>query len=379
MKRESDSVWERGSRMSEAFPEWGKIRGDILPKFERFFDRVELTPLSGGLINDTYCVAGEEGSWILQRLNPDVFPDPAGIMANLRVLLDHAHRELPETSRLSLPDIRPTITGSDFWVDSDGVLWRGLTLIPKSRNIRSIREREEAVEVGRALGWFHRLTESLPSDALKDTFPGFHVTPRYLGLCDMALGNSASPYQGDDAPLDFIAARRSAAGALEAARANGALKVRVMHGDPKLDNVLFSRSGVQAISLIDLDTVMPGLIHYDLGDCLRSCCNASGEAGKADVSFNVEIFEAVLEGYFAEAASGMTPVDIEYIYTATWLLPYELGIRFFTDHIQGDLYFKVGGHGENLKRALRQFDLVRDIEHQEERLRRAIQLAWARV
>ena len=365
--------------MVEVFPDEAEIRRDILPLFERFSDRVELTPLSGGLINDTYCVAGGGGSWILQRLNPDVFPDPSGIMGNLRLLLDHANREFPKASGLTLPAIRPTLAGSDFLVDAGGVLWRGLALIPDARNIRSIRQREEAKEVGRALGWFHRLTESLPCDALKDTFPGFHVTPRYLELCDAALERCSPELEVEARHMDFIAARRAAAGCLEAARASGSLKVRVMHGDPKLDNVLFSRSGIRAISLIDLDTVKPGLIHYDLGDCLRSCCNVSGEAGTADVRFDMEIFEAVLEGYFAEAASSMTPSDMEYIYTATWLLPYELGTRFLTDHLQGDLYFKVSGHGENLERALRQFELVKDIERQQERLQRAIKYAWARV
>lgn len=365
--------------MAEALPEIDEIRRHILPSFEPFSDRVEVTPLSGGLINDTYRVTGEGGSWILQRLNPAVFPDSSGIMANLRLLLDHASREIPKTSGLSLPAIRPTLTGADFLVDTGGVLWRGLALIPDARNIRTIRRREEAVEVGRALGWFHRLTECLPIDTLKDTLPDFHVTPRYLALCDEALEKSSLAIELDAAPLDFIAARRIAAGELEAARASGALKVRVMHGDPKLDNVLFSQSDIRAISLIDLDTVKPGLIHYDLGDCLRSCCNVSGEAGRSTVRFDVEIFEAVLQGYFAEAASSMTPSDIEYIYTATWLLPYELGTRFFTDHLKGDLYFKVKGHGENLERALRQFDLVRDIERQQVRLERAIQSAWARV
>lgn len=365
--------------MSEILSEGEAIQRHILPAFERFPEAVTLVPLSGGLINDTYCVEGGREPWVLQRLNPGVFPDASSVMANVRQLLDHARREVSESSGLTLPDIHSTLTGEDFMVDGDGVLWRGLSLIRDARNLRAIRQREEAVEVGRALGWFHRMTESLPFGSLKDTLPGFHETPRYLRLWDQALALEGASFSLESALLEFIEVRREAAGELEAARASGALKLRVMHGDPKLDNVLFSQSEIRAISLIDLDTVKPGLIHYDLGDCLRSCCNASGEIGHTKVCFDAEIFTAVLEGYFTEAASSLTRADLDHIYIATWLLPYELGIRFLTDHLKGDRYFKVSHPGANLERALRQFDLVRDIERQQKRLEQAVEAAWARV
>lgn len=365
--------------MTEPLFDATAIRRDILPAFESSPDAVDLIPLSGGLINDTYRVEGPMGAWVLQRLNPDVFPDPSGIMANLRLLLDHAGCELSKASGLTLPAIRPTLAGRDFLVDVSGVLWRGLSLIPDARNLRGIRQREEAVEVGRALGWFHRMTESLPCALLKDILPGFHETPRYLDLWEQALEVKSVGEVIDASHLAFIAERRGAAGCLETARLNGSLKTRVMHGDPKLDNVLFSQSGPRAISLIDLDTVKPGLIHYDLGDCLRSCCNVTGEAGNIPVRFDAGIFEAVLEGYFMEAASSLTQSDLEHIYASTWLLPFELGTRFLTDHLKGDLYFKVSRRGENLERASRQFDLVRDIERQQERLECAIEAAWARM
>lgn len=379
MKPGSGWVWVRESPMSEGLSEGTAIRRNILPAFERFPESVGLVPLSGGLINDTYRVEGESAPWVLQRLNPEVFPDPSGIMANLRHLLDHASGERPNVSGMTLPSIRPTLAGDDFWVDAAGVFWRGLALIPDARNLRAIRQRQEALEVGRALGWFHQMTESLTCDALKDILPGFHETPRYLALWDQSLQARQAEFSIDDAHLEFIAERRVAAGGLEAARRGGLLKSRVMHGDPKLDNVLFSQSEIRAISLIDLDTVKPGLIHYDLGDCFRSCCNVAGEGGNALVRFDVDIFESVLTGYLQEASSSMTLADRDHIYTATWLLPYELGTRFLTDHVKGDLYFKVRRAGENLERASRQFDLVRDIERQQERLEEAIEAAWARV
>lgn len=379
MKRGSVWAWGQENRVTETLSAAAAICREILPAYERFPDAAALSPLSGGLINDTYRVEGEREPWVLQRLNPEVFPDPLGIMANLRLLLDHAHRTRPQSSGLTLPAIRQTLSGADFWVDAAGVLWRGLALIPNARNLCAIRRREEAVEVGRALGWFHGMTESLPCAQLKDTLPGFHETPRYLALWGQVLAAKSQEGAIDVAHQDFIEERQMAAGALEAARASGSLKVRVMHGDPKLDNVLFSQSGLRAISLIDLDTVKPGLIHYDLGDCLRSCCNAAGESGSAGVRFDAAIFEAVLEGYFLEAAASLTPADLDHISTATWLLPYELGVRFLTDHLEDDRYFKVAHRGENLERALRQFALVKDIERQQLQLERAMAAAWARV
>ena len=168
--------------------------------------------------------------------------------------------------------------------------------------------------------------------------------------------------------LAFVASRRAGAAVLEAARADGKLQPRIIHGDPKLDNVLFdSRSG-QAVSLIDLDTVKPGLLHYDLGDCCRSCCNLAGE-GAGEATFDLGVFRAVFRGYLLEAAPILTRDDQDYLFEAIRLLPFELGLRFLTDHLAGDVYFKVEAPGQNLAKALCQFRLVRSIEGQEREIR----------
>ena len=171
--------------------------------------------------------------------------------------------------------------------------------------------------------------------------------------------------------IQWVEAHRELAPVLEDARRAGQLLVRVIHGDPKLDNLLFDSAGARVLGLIDLDTVQPGLIHYDLGDCVRSCCNTRGEGGEAP-RFDLRLCRALLEGYLPEARNFLHPPEYPHLYNAIRLLPFELGLRFLTDHLEGDLYFKVQAPGQNLQRALAQFRLMDNIEADGDRIRRMV-------
>jgi len=164
---------------------------------------------------------------------------------------------------------------------------------------------------------------------------------------------------------------------LEDAKARGLLAVRPIHGDPKVDNVMIDRATGRAIGMVDLDTVQPGLIHYDLGDCLRSACNPLGEspAHWQAVRFDLDLARALLQGYLAEARHFLTTTDRGYLYDAIRLIAFELGLRFVTDHLAGDIYFKVEHHGHNLQRALVQFRLCQDIETRESAIRSLLRAA----
>lgn len=320
--------------------------------------------LGRGLINDTYLVTGAARRLVLQRINARVFPDPPAVMANLRVLSDHARRLPVDESGWRLPDIIPARSGTDFHRDGAGDYWRALSFIDGTRSLDRLADDAQAEQAGRALGRFHALASGLAPESLLDTLPGFHIAPAYLAQFD---GMAARPRSGPDSAalreaLDFVAARRAMAGALEEAKARGELKTRVIHGDPKLDNVLFDEAGRRAVSLIDLDTVKPGLIHYDLGDCLRSCCNRRGEQATEAPVFDLGACRAILRGYAAEAGGFLSAADWDYLYAAIRLLPFELGLRFLTDHLAGDQYFKVAWPGQNLARARVQFGLVASVE-----------------
>jgi Ser/Thr protein kinase RdoA (MazF antagonist) len=230
----------------------------------------------------------------------------------------------------------------------------------------------QAQEVGYALGLFHRLLSDLPPEHLPDTLPGFHLTPLYLQRFDEVWAAGTPRSSPEVAYCCRVISRcRGWAAVLEDGKATGWLTLRVIHGDPKVNNVLFDQASGQAVSLIDLDTVKPGLVHYDLGDCLRSACNPLGEETQAweQVRFAPEWCRAVLTGYFSQARQFFTTADHAYLFDAVRLLPFELGLRFFTDYLAGNVYFKADHRDHNLWRALVQFRLTESIEEQAGTLR----------
>jgi Ser/Thr protein kinase RdoA (MazF antagonist) len=334
-----------------------------------------------GNVNDTYLVRVTDGqtirAFILQRLNPQVFPEPERIMHNLRVLDRHVRPKLlaHPNQRWELPAIIPARSGADYHRDQDGAFWRVQTFIADTESFATITGVAQAEEAGRGLGFFHALIHDLPAHLLHDTLPGFHVTPGYLAAYEALAASPPRPDLSAEALFchRFIAERKEASGVLEAARLRGELHPCPIHGDPKLANILFSRDTGQAISLIDLDTVKPGLLHYDIGDCLRSCCNPAGEeAPLAEVSFNLAYCSAILRGYLPQVAPFFSVADYHYIYDAVRLIAFELGLRFFSDHLAGDIYFKVKRPGQNLQRAMIQFALCQSIEAQENEIRNIV-------
>jgi hypothetical protein len=341
---------------------------DIVRLFNLGGEALETGAFGHGLINDTFFIGTDTPgtSAVLQRINRRAFPQPELVMANLRTLLDYLDAQPQTGSRaLHLPRIRRARDGRDFVIDPEGGFWRALGFIEDSYTPASLTDPAQAGEVGFGLGWFHAAVSGLDPARLHITRPGFHNTPLYLAHYDEAAGTGAP----DDCRA-FIEQRRVGVSALEDARRDGRLPSRPIHGDPKLDNFLFDCASHRAVSLIDLDTVQPGLVHYDIGDCLRSCCNPAGESPKevSDVHFDLDIARAILTGYLAQARF-LTADDFRYLYDAIRLVPLELGLRFLTDHLEGDRYFKVTHRGHNLHRARVQFKLVEHIERAEPEIR----------
>jgi Ser/Thr protein kinase RdoA (MazF antagonist) len=324
-----------------------------------------LQPLGGGLINQSFLVEAGGGRWVLQRINGAIFPHPAGIMENLAALSAHLTRH--PAAGLRVPALVPAADGGAWVRGDDGAVWRLMAFIEGSRVLPRLENEAQAREVGRALGAFHRLVHDLPRGSMVVTLPGFHATPGYLDAFTLALrrGEGACHTPEVRAAIGFVAARRGHAGVLEEARRDGHLPERVIHGDPKLDNILFDREGIRVLGLIDLDTVQPGLVHYDIGDCLRSCCNRGGESpsGAAAPFFDLDLCRAILAAYAERMGGLLAPAEVALLYDAVRLIPFELGLRFITDHLEGDRYFRVSAPGENLARAGIQFALVEDIEH----------------
>lgn len=339
---------------------------------------VEIEPLGKGHINESFLLrvggGGNAGQYVLQKINRRVFPEPEEIMANLRTLAGHFDRYGVDRKDGGLETIRPlsAIDGKDYAIDHEGNYWRAINYVKDVVACEKISSPEQAGEVGRALGLFHRLTSNLDPASLADTLPGFHVTPEYLAQYDRLMENPAREVSlpAERYCLEIISGRRGLVDVLEEAAEQNFIRCQVIHGDPKLDNILFDRQTGKAVALIDLDTVKPGLLHYDIGDCLRSSCSPIGDSGFVqDVVFDLGTCREVLQEYFREMAPLLTEKDLEYIFPAVRLITFELGLRFFSDYMAGDVYFKTTRAGQNLHRAMVQFALLESIERLESPIR----------
>ena len=343
---------------------------------------ISVAALGNGNINDTFLVQvadPNEPQLVLQRINAQVFRQPAAVMQNMRILTDHVHQRLQTTPldrRWELPRVIATKTGLDHYSSADGSFWRALSFIAGARSVDTLPDLAHAQEVGYALGMFHHLVSDLAPTQLADTLVGFHITPLYLQHYQAVQATTVVKPSPEGTYCEQIIADRAAwVPVLETAKTQGKLPIRLMHGDPKVNNVMFDVITQKAVSIVDLDTVKPGLVHYDIGDCLRSGGNPAGEETRhwETVHFDLDISREILQGYFSVAKYFFTHHDYEFLFDAIRLIAFELGLRFFTDYLAGNVYFKVKYPEHNLARALVQFKLTESIELQSAPIRTLIQ------
>jgi Phosphotransferase enzyme family len=335
-----------------------------------------------GNINDTFLVtldSPQEKHFVLQRINTQVFRQPKLVMHNMCILTEHVREKLqnsPLNRRWEVPRVLLTKDAQDHYTDEVGSFWRAISFIENSQSFDTLDDIKRAQEVGYALGMFHNLISDLPSEKLADTLEGFHITPLYLQHYNEVLAKTKARKSPEvNYCLQFVSDRAFWAHVLENAKATGELPLRLMHGDPKINNVMFDTATNQAVSVIDLDTVKPGLVHYDIGDCLRSGCNFAGEETEQweGVCFDTDFCRGILQGYLFVAKAFLTENDYIYMYDAIRLISFELGLRFFADYLAGNVYFKVKHPEHNLARALVQFKLTESIESHQTTIRNIIQ------
>ncbi|MDR2982051.1 MAG: aminoglycoside phosphotransferase family protein, partial [Puniceicoccales bacterium] len=252
---------------------------------------VTVEQFGSGNVNDTYLAifrtTFSETRFILQRIRKAVFPEPANIMHNMRIITDHCHAKLEAEADRSdriwqLPKIIETKSGEDFAIDGDGELWRAITHIASASCYEKVQNPEHAYEAGYVLGHFQRLLSDIDTNQLVYTLPGFHVTPGYLKKLDDALDTAEGRERLESSSearrcMKFVENRRERCYVLQQAIEKGILPLRPTHGDPKVGNIMIDEATGKGTCIVDLDTVQPGLIHYDIGDCMRSCCNPAGE------------------------------------------------------------------------------------------------------
>lgn len=328
------------------------------------------TPVGTGNINDTFLVRSPSNTFVLQKINGEVFFDPLRVIENFSRISKHLrHKQdcVGQQMRVAAPVL--TLERRLYFCDSRGDYWRGQQyLAHKSYSLLS--SHEQAYQVGKILATFHGLIADLDLYGFLDPLPGFHNLPLYLAEYDkLEQGNKTIKEEQFRFCFTAIERFRNQATRLEEAKQTGILNLQPIHGDPKVENFLFDKDG-QAQGLIDLDTVSLGLVHYDLGDCLRSCCNRQKEMEDQEVpNFDIHICQTFLEGYFSLPEQQLSLEQRGYIFDAVLLICFELGLRFFTDHLRGNKYFKVENDGDNLLRAVNQFRLTDDIARQEKKIR----------
>ncbi|MDJ0633374.1 MAG: aminoglycoside phosphotransferase family protein [Xenococcaceae cyanobacterium MO_188.B29] len=345
---------------------------------------IDIQEYGHGNINNTFLVTldnCEEKHFILQRINTKVFLQPELVMQNICNFSNHAQQKLSKNlddnyCYWQVPHVLFTNNSQNHWLDREGSFWRAISFIDNAQSFDIIQDLNHAQEIGYGLGTFHNLISDLSVDKLADTLEGFHITPRYFQHYREVLEKSTikSSAEGDYC-LKFIESRADCVNILENAKAKGRLPLRPIHGDPKINNIMMDKNTEKAIAMVDLDTVKPGLVHYDIGDCLRSGCNILGEETRdwEKVSFDLELAQAILQGYLSVARSFLTEYEYEYLYEGIRLIAFELGLRFFTDYLEGDIYFKIKYPEHNLARALVQFKLTESIESQKREILNILQ------
>jgi hypothetical protein len=343
---------------------------------------MEVRPHGGGHINASYRVrryGAEQGrDYLLQRLNPTVFPDGAAVLRNLARVSTHLRAAflgagLPDSERRALRLI-PSLTGEPGVLAPDGAWWRLVEFIPGTRTIERVQDPREAREIGAAFGLFHRLLADYAGPPLETTIPGFHDTVRRLADFEEAVRRNLAGRVGVAAPeIEFARTRSRLAGLLGSAL--GSVPARVVHNDAKPSNVLLDAESGAGLAVVDLDTVMPGSVLHDVGDLIRSASSTAfeDEADLTRVRVEPSLFLSLASGFLSAGGPGvLTPIERELFVVAGMVITYEQGIRFLSDHVGGDRYYRITHPGQNLDRARVQFRLLTSLESMRSDLERTI-------
>lgn len=336
-------------------------------------------PYGSGHINDTFAVTVSQGGaqvrYLLQRINDTIFTDVAGLMENIERVCRHAQSCLakagcPDASRRALTLI-PTHEGAPFHRDEAGRCWRAYVFVEGATGHDIIKNEQQATEAARAFGEFQKLVVDLPGGRLNETIPDFHNTRErfatFRSVLDADSENRAASCRPE---IDWALKHEALAGALLELHQQGLMPERVTHNDTKLNNVLIDDKTGEAVCVIDLDTLMPGLALYDFGDLVRTSTSpvAEDEPDASRVRAQPVMFAALARGYLEAAGDVLTPTERQSLVLAGMVITFECGVRFLTDYLQGDTYFKTHRPGHNLERCRTQFALVDSLELQRDTL-----------
>ena len=333
-------------------------------------------PFGNGHINDTYLVTveGAEDRYILQRINHFVFTRPEQVMENMAGVTSYLRERILEEGgdpRRETVTVIPALDGTLSVKDAGGNTWRVLLCVPDSVSPEHPDDPAMLEECGRIFGLFSRRLRDYPAHTLHETIPAFHNTPVRMEQLEAAVRKDAAGKKAFVRPdLDFARARAERTGCLLKQHREGVLPLRVTHNDTKVNNVLFDRRTGRAFCVVDLDTVMPGLLAYDFGDAIRVGASTADEDERdlSKVSLDLANYEAFARGWLGELGPVLSVPELLSLSEGAWMMTFENGLRFLADHLNGDVYFKVHRPDQNLDRARAQFALAADMERKKSRM-----------
>lgn len=339
---------------------------------------VDQQPYGNGHINDTFLLTYETSNgdrkYILQRMNHAIFKKPQQLMENVVNVTEYLRRVIKEQGgdpdRETLNVIK-TQNGENYYEDSSHNYWRVFLYIERTMCLEQVESAKDFYDSAVAFGNFQRMLADYPAEELHETIPNFHNTPSRFrdfqrAVQEDKLGRAALAKE----EIAFALEREKDTPVLLDLLAEGKLPLRVTHNDTKLNNILFDADTKKALCIIDLDTVMPGLSHYDFGDSIRfgASTGAEDEKDLSKIELDLSLFETFTKGFLEGCGGSLTEKEIEMLPMGAKLMTYECGIRFLADFLEGDVYFKIHRKEHNLDRARTQFKLIADMEEKWDRM-----------
>ncbi len=343
---------------------------------DQFVSDCKIAPYGDGHINDTYLTSSKQ--FILQKINTNIFKDYEKLMGNIEGVTSFLKEKIiaaggnPERETLT---VIKTKDGKNFYKTEEGDVYRLYIFINDSVSITNVTDPVQLYHAGKAFGKFQYMLADYPAGELFEVIPNFHNTRKRFEALKEAIENDiAGRKHLVEKEIEFALSQEYYIDTVVDGLASGELPLRVTHNDTKINNVLFDKDTEEGICVIDLDTVMPGSLLYDFGDALRAgaTTGAEDETDLSKVWFDIYAFKNFAKGFLEYTNESMTEREAELLPLSGKLLTYECGIRFLTDYLNGDTYFKIHREHHNLDRARNQFKLVQDMENKEAEMKSII-------
>jgi Ser/Thr protein kinase RdoA (MazF antagonist) len=354
----------------------------LIPEFKIDANIASVKPFGSGHINDTFRLINADSSgndYLLQRINHHVFRDVPLLMNNLRNVTRHLRQKVnSDKNALIIIDAK---SGCPYFKDEEGNYWRVFYFLKGTKSYDQVETETQAFEGGKAFGSFVALLSDLDTNLVKDSIPNFHnIEYRLANLQTAIEADSANRLKLVLPEIEFIKSRSDKMSEVLQLGKAGILPKRIVHNDTKFNNVLLDGDD-RAQCVIDLDTVMPGFVAYDFGDSIRTIINttAEDEADTDKIGLNIPLFEAYTKGYLQEAKGFLTDAEKDSLIKGVLLMPYIQAVRFLTDYLEGDVYFKTHSPDHNLQRTRAQLALIRKLEENKAKLEEMIINNWNRV